>query len=299
MQKFEELCLEISVPLNAEKTVLPTTNLVFLGLEIDTVKMQVSIQQEKAYQLSTLLKFWVGKRKIKLSELQSLVGKLNFFSKAIPGSRAFNRRFYNAMIGTSKPNHHIRISGSMRQDIKTWIEFLDSFNGVVYFPDSEWSTSDTLKLFTDSAGSAELGCGCYFQDQWMFLQWPEQWAYNEILRDITFLELVPIVLSLMVWGSLLHNKKLILFIDNIALVHILNKQSSRSERVMSLVRPLMLVALKYNIQFKANHIPGKLNQIADSISRKKWDTFRSLAPAADAQPRPIPEQFQTLLSQAK
>lgn len=299
MQKFEELCLEIGVPLNAEKTVLPTTNLVFLGLEIDTVKMQVSIPQEKVYQLSTLLKFWVGKRKIKLSELQSLVGKLNFFSKAIPGSRAFNRRFYNAMIGTSKPNHHIRISGSMRQDIKTWIEFLDSFNGVVYFPDSEWSTSDTLKLFTDSAGSAELGCGCYFQDQWMFLQWPEQWAYNEILRDITFLELVPIVLSLMVWGSLLHNKKLILFIDNIALVHILNKQSSRSERVMSLVRPLMLVALKYNIQFKANHIPGKLNQIADSISRKKWDTFRSLAPAADAQPRPIPEQFQTLLSQAK
>lgn len=127
----------------------------------------------------------------------------------------------------------------------------------------------------------------------------EQWAYNEILRDITFLELVPIVLSLMVWGSLLHNKKLILFIDNIALVHILNKQSSRSERVMSLVRPLMLVALKYNIQFKANHIPGKLNQIADSISRKKWDTFRSQAPAADAQPQPIPEQFQTLLSQAK
>lgn len=68
---------------------------------------------------------------------------------------------------------------------------------------------------------------------------------------------------------------------------------------MSLVRPLMLVALKYNIQFKANHIPVKLNQIPDSISHKKWDTFRRLAPAADTQPQPIPEQFQTLLSQLK
>lgn len=34
--------------------------------------------------------------------------------------------FYNAMIGTSKLNHRIRISGSMRQYMKTWVEFLDS-----------------------------------------------------------------------------------------------------------------------------------------------------------------------------
>lgn len=42
----------------------------------------------------------------------------------------------------------------------------------------------------------------------MLLQWPEHWANNEILCDITFLELVPIILTVMVWGNLLqYNKK--------------------------------------------------------------------------------------------
>lgn len=81
MQNFEELCSEIGVPLNAEKTVSATTNLVFLGLEIDTVKMQISIPHENVHQLSTLLKFWIGRKKIKLSELQSLVGKLIFSAR--------------------------------------------------------------------------------------------------------------------------------------------------------------------------------------------------------------------------
>lgn len=46
--------------------------------------------------------------------------------------------------------------------MKIWIEFLDSFNGVVYFLDSEWSILDILKFFIDSVGLVELGCGCYF-----------------------------------------------------------------------------------------------------------------------------------------
>ena len=96
-----------------------------------------------------------------LSELQSIVGKLNFFSRAIPGSRAFNRRFYNAMINLNKPYHHIRINHAMRQDMFTWLCFLESFNGVVYFPDRQWTITDTLQLFKDSAGSALFSWGIY------------------------------------------------------------------------------------------------------------------------------------------
>lgn len=30
----------------------------------------------------------------------------------------------------------------------TLLQFLDNFNGVVYFPDTEWATPDTLQLYT-------------------------------------------------------------------------------------------------------------------------------------------------------
>ena len=57
-------------------------------------------------------------------------------------------------------------------------------------------------------------------------------------------------------------------LDNDSLVHKLNKQSSRSDRVMSFLRPLVLSALQNNIQFKAKHVSGSDNNIADAISRK-------------------------------
>lgn len=68
--------------------------------------------------------------------------------------------------------------------------------------------------------------------------------------------------------------------------------------VVVLIGSLVLIALKHNIQFKAQHIPGKSNNIVDSMSRKQWEVFRKAAPNADIHPQPIPAQFQTLLFQA-
>ena len=88
----------------------------------------------------------------------------------------------------------------------TWLRFLVSFNRVVYFPDRQWTTTDTLQLFTDGAGSVDLGCGCYFHGEWVYLQGPEALMNTQILRDITFLELVPIVLAFYLWGKMLNGK---------------------------------------------------------------------------------------------
>lgn len=62
------------VPLNEHKTVQPTTCLmIFLGLEIDTVNMQIRIPQNKARVLANLLLYWVSKEKVLLSDLQAIV----------------------------------------------------------------------------------------------------------------------------------------------------------------------------------------------------------------------------------
>lgn len=118
-------------------------------------------------------------------------------------------------------------------------EFLTNFYGVIYFQDSEWSFQETLQLFTDSSGAASLGCSSYFRGQWAHFQWQNSWAGTSILQDITFLELVPIVLAFTIWAHALQNKKTNLHINNLAFVHIINKQSSSSDRVMSLIGPLL------------------------------------------------------------
>lgn len=47
---------------------------------------------------------------------------------------------------------------------------------------------------------------------------------------------------------------------------------------MFFVRKLVLVCLQRNIVFKANHIQGTYNTLADSLSRLQIQKFRLLAP---------------------
>ena len=206
MSQFMMLTGEIGVPIANEKTAGPTTRLTFLGFEIDTMDMTVRIPEAKVNALLDLVENFLGREKVTLQELQSLVGTLNFFCKAIRSSRAFIRRFYDAMCGGFKPHHHIRLTVGLKSDLKMWLLFLRGFNGVTYIAETEWQDSSVLELFTDSAGSHQLGCGAYFQGRWFFLPWPSHWKYQDIMRNTTFLELIPVVLAIEIWSGELKKK---------------------------------------------------------------------------------------------
>jgi hypothetical protein len=51
-------------------------------------------------------------------------------------------------------------------------------------------------LFTDSAGGQNRGFGIYFQGKWAQKCWPKLWEDMDILKDISFLELFPVVVAL-------------------------------------------------------------------------------------------------------
>lgn len=62
-------------------------------------------------------------------------------------------------------------------------------------------------------------------------------------------------------------------------MHVINKQSCRDKELMFFVRRLVLVCFSRNIVFKAKHIPGVRNKLADSLSWLQLQTFHQLAPA--------------------
>jgi len=299
MECFRFICNDIGVPLAEEKTLGPSCIMTFLGLEIDTLKMVIRIPRDKLLELKVKLEIALTKKKITLKDLQSLCGSLNFCARAIPSARAFNRRFFDAMSGIKRQNHFIRVSVGMKEDIKTWLEFLNKFNGTCSFGGNDWLTNCQINLFTDSTGNQDLGCGVYFSGRWTYFHWPDNWCNPDIMVDITFLELVPIVLSIFLFKKEFSNKRILFNTDNKALVSILNKKSSKSKRVMELIRPFVLYTMLYNMQFKAVHIEGRINCIADAISRKQWQRFRSLAPEADTEMTLVPQKFLHLISGLK
>lgn len=281
---FKAIAAEFGVPLAADKTVGPATCLTYLGIELDTVKGTSSLPLEKLHKLRVLLGELSGKKKCTLKELQSVLGHLNFACRVVAPGRAFCARLARSTSCVSKPHHHVRVTEGLRADISVWLEFLSQFNGV-----SMWQTpmplEDTLQVHSDAAGS--LGFGVFFDNRWCAQRWPTSWANSGILRDLTFLELFPILVAVCLWREHFKDRKVLFWCDNQAVVRVINRQTSRSERVMRLVRKLVLTCLQANISFSARYVPGTSNCIADALSRFQEDRFRELAPEA----RQCPESF--------
>ena len=112
------------------------------------------------------------------------------------------------------------------------------------------------------------------------MNWPNDWENSEILKDITYLEIIPIALAIMLWGGLFYKKKINFHVDNLAVVYILNSKTSKSERVLKLLRFIVYQTLTKNFHIRSSHKSGKGNKIAIALSRDNFQKFRELAPHA-------------------
>ena len=91
---------------------------------------------------------------------------------------------------------------------------------------------------------------------------------------MAFLELYPIVVAAMLWGSEWNGKQILFYCDNEATVHIINKGRSKIQCIMRLMRRLTWCAASGNVIITAKHIPGINNDVADALSRFQIDRFR-------------------------
>ena len=167
-----------------------------------------------------------------------------------------------------------------------WNFFLLSFNGKNISINSALLTSDSMKLYTDS--SSKFGFAAFFGNKWLAGPWTQKFSSG----DITLLELYPIVIAIEIWAHLIPNRSIIFMTDNMGVVSIINKQTSRCKRIMILVRILVLACSKHNILFRAKHIPGKYNVIADKFSRLQFAEACQMAPWLDQQSVKIPDPLQ-------
>ena len=223
----------------------------------------------------------------RLTRLETyLVGFLNFACSVIVPRRAFLRRLIDLTKGVTRVHHHIKLNKAVKADLKTWLTFLDKYNGKSFFLPDVWETSHSLELYTDASGSKGFGGGGGVGTHWFYGEWTAPWkSLNIIILEFFF----PIVIALSLWGSHMSGKCITFFTDNAALVDVINGQTSREPRVMTLLRHLILNCLTHNVLFGAQHIPGFLNLQADYLSRLQVEDFLTLRTDADTSPTPIPE----------
>ena len=157
------------------------------------------------------------------------------------------------------------------------------------FRDKLWVSNDDIEFFTDSAAS--IGMGIFVNGKWAQGKWGSNFPTEVKSNNITFLELFPILVALEIFGDVVKNKKVLFHCDNAAVCEMINSQTSKCERVMDLVRPMVLRCLHLNAFIKAQHIPGVKNIIADALSRFQMGIFHENAPRADPFPTMIPRHL--------
>ena len=122
-----------------------------------------------------------------------------------------------------------------------------------------------------------------------------EWVGPISESHITVKELVPIVISAAIWGHLWREKTVLVQCDNMAVVSIINRGSSKNKEAMHLARCLAFIAGKFEFHMEAIHIKGANNILADALSRNNLPLFQSLYPQADQESSLIPESLLDLL----
>ena len=285
LQILQEICRELNIPLAEGKMEGPTTLLEFLGILLDTLRLEARLPPDKLQDLHRCFDEWESRTTCSVQQLKSLIGTLSFAAKAVPAGRTFLRRLIDATTTAPNATKHLPISEEMRKDIRWWKTFATPWNGTSFMLHPDWTPAPDIQLFTDSSGT--IGFGAFYDGLWFNAHWsPEQLAMS-----IQWKELYPIILAALVWGNRWSAKKILFFSDNQAVVSCIRTGTSHSKPMMALLRNLFLVAARLNFTVSARHVPGVQNCIADALSRFHMQAFRSLAPTASPTPTPIPHSL--------
>ena len=261
LKAFTQLCDDIGVPLAPHKTTVPDVVVIFLGILLNSLMRTASLPGEKTESYVKDIEVYLNRRKVTQKELQSIVGKLNFAAAVVP-ARPFLFRLIQKIYSVHKPHHKIWLTCEMKEDLKTWLQFLREYNGVTLFRALKLTPSHAINLGSDASLK---GLGACFENQWIQAAYSGDW----IGLPIHVLELYPLLILINMFGEKLRNKSVLFLCDNRAVVDIIKSQSSACPRTMKIMRPLTLNLIKFNIYLTSEHIPGKQNVLPDLISRFK------------------------------
>ena len=123
----------LGVPIAPRKMVGPTQIIEFIGIVLDSIKLEAHLPQDKVEHIKEALYEWECKKTCTLKELQSLTGTLNFACKVVPPGRPFLQRMIALTKGIQKPHYHVRLNNGFREDLKMWQRFIDCWNGTNMF----------------------------------------------------------------------------------------------------------------------------------------------------------------------
>ena len=262
-EAFEHLKLllrKVGLKIALEKSAAPNTVMVFLGIEVNTILLTLTIPSDKWREIQECLAKWKIKKVANLKQVQQLTGLLNFACRCVKSGRIYLSRILNFLRTLSTYGFKV-IPESVKHDVNWWIEFAPMFNGITMMTENYWSAPDAWL----SSDSCLTGGGAYFNGK--FIRWKFPKEILEAQYNINQLECIMVVVALKLWAGNLTRKKLVINCDNKVTVLSVNAGFSRDIVIQKCLREIHKVLAVHSCELKTEHILGVNNRISDALSR--------------------------------
>lgn len=243
-----------------EKAVPPTPVMEFLGNNLNTLELTISVTAQRVDELKVELEEWESRPTTTRKQLESIIGKLQFCCNCVRSGRVFLNRLLNFLRCMSRRTAY-RIPAEARADLKWWKTYLPQFPAKSLMWLEQFQVDEIL------ASDASLkGAGGTWNEgkQYYRCVFPEF-----ILEDssICHLELWALLIGLKIWHTELQGKAITLHCDNQAVAELINTGRARDEKLQKGLRELCYLAATGGFEVLGKFIPGCTNRLPDLLSR--------------------------------
>ena len=256
----------------------PSMETRFLGININSINMQLSLPEDKMSKLHNELSFFEHRSRATKRQLQRLCGILSHCSKLIKGARTFSRRVIELLKGLGEGNPIVKLNDEFIKDLDWWRKFAKTFNGVACC--IEYNYGQGPILYTDTS---QTGYGFYTPYDWQagffdselvpYFVDNTQLCHHHWMNvdtnstNINELEIIPVLLAIQRISSNIANRHVVLYTDNTQVMSNINTGVSTNKFTMTILRQIFWVCVTNNIHLTARHVHGSRNVIADYLSR--------------------------------
>ena len=249
----------------------PNTTQIILGLEYDTIKMEVRIPSDKIDRYIKFAHSLLQCKQVTKRQLFSLTGKVRFAAIACKALSSFARGVEIHGHKVKQWHHHINMSRRLKKDINLIIRglLMNKGKGKSFDFILKPRKCFDVSAFTDAA-TEEGGIGGFINIQnapFFQVAWSE--VSETTNRDIQWRELAAVAVLLMCYKHEFAGKCVNIWCDNEPVVWILIKWRASLHRtdLQQLLRLIANICIEFDIIPWWDHIPGKENTIADNLSR--------------------------------
>ena len=254
------LCKELGIVINHEKSdFIPRQRFDFVGTHYDLIQFQVFPTQANLAKVEYNMMMILSSKALQAQVWQSIIGVVSSQDRLIPYGRLHVRPFQIHLL-----DHWDPFSGDPMELIPTapvtqaavwWLHRKNLMKGVPLVPPPY-----TLRIYTDACIK---GWGAHMDEHAV----QGLWSPEESVLHINVLEMRAVVLAIQAFPTT-PGDVVMISSDNTTVVAYINHQGgTRSKSLWLETLQLFQLAMKKGLFLRAVHIPGRLNVIADQLSR--------------------------------